>query len=153
MEFQFLKFACAIFKITKEILCEWLRKEIVFEPSFVRSNFTILRLHLEMVLTSEELYKLVSNHNVFFGKIIDMLPKELYKVKEETEESVTSQKYYKVSVYFGCKIWYFILINYYLSIVSNHWRLMKRKQYGSKNCQRNIVLLKLQLIKRMLMNR
>ena len=49
-----------------------------------------------MVLTAEELYKLVANHNMFFGKIIEMIPKELYKVKEESEESVANQKYYKV---------------------------------------------------------
>lgn len=45
--------------------------------------------------SSDEIYQLIVSHNAFFGKIIDMIPRDLYRAKEETEESVASQKYYK----------------------------------------------------------
>ena len=44
----------------------------------------------------DELYKLIASHDQFFGKIIDIIPKDLYKAKEESEESLANAKYYKV---------------------------------------------------------
>lgn len=48
-----------------------------------------------MATSSDEIYQLIACHNAFFGKIIDMIPRDLYRAKEETEESISSQKYYK----------------------------------------------------------
>lgn len=48
-----------------------------------------------MAAPGDEIYQLIVSHNAFFGKIIDMIPRDLYRAKEETEESIASQKYYK----------------------------------------------------------
>jgi hypothetical protein len=45
----------------------------------------------------DDIQQLIAGHNAYFGRIIDLFPKDLYRSKDDNqEESIANQKYYKV---------------------------------------------------------